>query len=386
MINTNTEFEILTPDGWSHFDGISETVSDDIYVLVAGSNSITATGNHRFLDANDCWITVKELYTFLFENKHVELKNGIVITSCTKTEKQHVYDPINVVSNSCYYANDVFVSHNSFLGSSNTLFSPNILLGLRKLEPIATELDGLMRIYKRPIEAHVYVLIVDVAQGRGQDNSTFNIIDITGERFEQVAVFTDNIISPLLLPDIIYKYANYYNCAWVIVESNDQGAIVCNGLHYDLDYENMFHDSVLKGASLGVKMTKKTKRIGCSNIKDIVEKHKLLIVDGPTIIEMSTFVADGNSYAASAGNHDDHVMNLVLFGWFTSTTFFTELNNDINLRTMLYAERERIEEDLVPFGEIDDGRREYDNYEGGFFWSCPQFKDEEFEHELIDSR
>ena len=58
-------------------------------------------------------------------------------------------------------------------------------------------------------------MTVDVAKGRGQDYSTFTIIDVSVDPFEQVAVFRDNNISPMLLPDITYKYATIYNEAYL---------------------------------------------------------------------------------------------------------------------------------------------------------------------------
>jgi hypothetical protein len=161
-------------------------------------------------------------------------------------------------------------------------------------------------------------------------------------------------MSPLLFPDLIYKYANAYNKAYVVVESNDAGQVVCNGLYYDLEYENVYVESYTKANAIGVTMTRKTKRIGCSNIKDIVEQNKLEIVDQETIIEMSTFVVKGNSYQASASNHDDLMMNLVMFGWFSTTMFFKEIS-DVDMKSMLYAEKvKQIEDDLLPFGVIND--------------------------------
>ena len=245
---------------------------------------------------------------------------------------------------------------NNFLGTSNTLISGDILLGLKASSPVMTQ--EALRMYERPQEGHDYIMTVDVAKGRGQDYSTFNIIDITQRPFKQVCVYQDNMISPLLFPDIIYKYAKTYNDAYVIIESNDQGAVVCNGLYYEWEYENMFVESALKANALGATMTKKVKRIGCSNIKDLVEQKKLDIVDTETIIEMSTFVAKGTSYEASDGNHDDLMMNLVLFGWFSTTDMFVNLT-DINIKQMLYADRmQAIEDDMVPFGIIDDGHEE----------------------------
>ena len=255
---------------------------------------------------------------------------------------------------------------NTFHGTGNTLISPEVLLGLKAKDPVRITRE--VRIYKDPIEDHEYMMFVDVAKGRGQDYSTFNIIDISVQPFEQVAVFQDNKISPLLFPDIIYKYANLYNEAYAVIENNDQGTVVCNGLYYDLEYENVFVESVVKSNSIGVTMTRKVKRIGCSNIKDMIEQHKLIINDPETIIELSTFEAKGSSYQASSGNHDDLVMNLVLFGWFSTNTFFAELT-DINMKSLLYSEKIRaMEEEIVPVGFFEDGREDKYEREGGVVW------------------
>ena len=215
-------------------------------------------------------------------------------------------------------------------------------------------------IYKEPIQGHTYVMTVDVAKGRGQDYSTFTIIDITTDTFEQVGTFRDNNISPMLLPDLIYKWANSYNEAYIIVESNDQGVVVCNGLYYDLEYENMFVESVVKKNSIGATMTRRVKRIGCSSIKDLIEQRKLTIHDANTIIEMTTFVAKGSSYQAVAPNHDDLMMNLVMFAWFTTTDIFSSIS-DIDMKNMLYKEQlQAIQDDMIPFGFIE-GTRGSDN-------------------------
>ena len=255
---------------------------------------------------------------------------------------------------------------NTFHGTGNTLISGDALLALKAKDPISINKN--IRIYAEPEEDKQYMMFVDVAKGRGQDHSTFNIIDITSRPFKQVCVFQDNSISPLLFPDVIYKYAKTYNNAYVIIESNDQGSVVCNGLYYELEYENVYVESLIKSNSIGVTMNKKIKRIGCSNIKDLIEQKKLEVVDSETIIELSTFISRGSSYEASAGNHDDLVMNLVMFGWFTTTPFFNELT-DINMKQLLYSEKVKaIEDDIVPIGVFNDGRKSNYELEGGQIW------------------
>jgi len=255
---------------------------------------------------------------------------------------------------------------NTFHGTSNTLINGDALLSLKAKDIIAIENN--IRIYETPSADKNYMMFVDVAKGRGQDYSTFSIIDITSRPFRQVCVFQDNNISPLLYPDVIYKYAKRYNEAYVIIESNDQGSVVCNGLYYDLEYENVYVESVVKANSIGVTMNRKIKRIGCSNIKDLIEQNKLQLADANTIVELSTFIARGSSYEASPGNHDDLVMNLVMFGWFSTTPFFNELT-DINMKQMLYSEKVKaMEDDIVPVGIFDDGNKKNQIIEDGHIW------------------
>ena len=255
---------------------------------------------------------------------------------------------------------------NTFFGTGDTLIHAETLLNLRRREPIKISNDQ-VRIYKEPIKGHQYTMTVDVARGRGQDYSTFNLIDISTNPFEQVAVYRNNTISPLLFPNIIYKYANLYNQALVVIESNDAGQVVCNGLYHDLEYENMFVESTIKNSGLGLNMTRKVKRIGCSAFKDLIEHGKINICDEDTILEISTFVAKGQSYEASEGNHDDLVMNYILFGFFVGTTYFSELT-DISIKKLMFEQRMlEIENDVVPFGIIDDGLEDtYEKTEDGW--------------------
>ena len=244
---------------------------------------------------------------------------------------------------------------NTFFGTGDTLINAETLMGFRAEPPLKLIEGNSVWIYKEPERDHQYVMTVDVSKGRGQDYSTFNLIDISTRPFKQVAVYRNNLISPLLFPNIIYKFAKVYNEAWVVIESNDQGTLVCNGLYYDLEYENMFIESAVKSNRLGVEINRKTKRIGCSGIKDLLEEKKLELVDQNTILECSTFISKGQSYEASDGNHDDLMMNLVMFGYFATGNYFSQLT-DVNIKTMMFEQQMKaIEEDVLPFGFIDDG-------------------------------
>jgi hypothetical protein len=244
---------------------------------------------------------------------------------------------------------------NTFFGTGDTLISAEALMELRAKQPKRHIEQGDGSVYSDPEKGKEYIMCVDVGKGRGQDYSTFTLIDISVKPFEQVAVYRNNTISPLLFPTIIYKYAKLYNNAYVIVESNDQGSLVANGLYQELEYDNVHMESAVKANAIGQAMTRRVKRLGCSGLKDLIETNKLKIYDEQTILEISTFVAKGNSYEASEGNNDDLIMNLVMFGYFAQTQFFNDMT-DINLKEMLFKQRmAEIEADIVPFGWVDDG-------------------------------
>lgn len=99
-----------------------------------------------------------------------------------------------------------------------------------------------------------------------------------------------------------------------------------------------------------------------------MEERKLLVFDAEIIQELSTFIERGNSYQADEGYHDDLAMCLVLFGWVTTNSFFGDLTN-VQVRQGLYnAEMREIENDLTPFGVIDNGIAPETEVFGGDLW------------------
>lgn len=240
---------------------------------------------------------------------------------------------------------------NSFIATGNTLFSTEALLELRHREPVEYYENNNMRIFKKPRKGNQYVLIADVGKGRGQDFSVATIIDITRTPFKQAAVYSNNNISPLLFPDIILKYAQAYNNAFCIVENNDQGMLVASALYYEHEYEHVYVSGT-KSSDVGLYVDKRNKRIGCSNIKDLIDMKKLEIYDQATIREMTTFIAKGDTFKAEEGNHDDHVMTLVIFAYIAGTPMFDN-EFDTKLRDFVYKEHaQAIQDDMLPFGVV----------------------------------
>ena len=253
-----------------------------------------------------------------------------------------------------------------FLGSANTLVNASKLRMMSYKEPIVKH-EGL-NVYENPVKDHNYIITADVARGTKNDASAFVVFDVSSIPYKVVASFKDNEIKPLLFPHKIHHVAKAYNNAYVLIEVNDIGEQVSNNLHFDLEYDNMIMcymrgragqvmGSGFSGgkASLGVRTTKAVKKVGCSNMKQLLETDKLLVDDFDIINELSTFIVHGNQFQAEEGSNDDLVMCLVLFSWATDQRYFKELT-DQDIRKRMYADnQDRIEQDMTPFGFIVDG-------------------------------
>ena len=253
-----------------------------------------------------------------------------------------------------------------FIGSTHTLINATKLRTMVFKTPIFSK-NGL-DVYEEPIKNALYCMIVDTAQGKDQDYSAISIFDISQIPYRQVAKYRSNKISPMLYPDIIFHIGKKYNMSWVLLEVNDVGSQVAETLHYDLEYENIIVTSMKgragqqvgggfgKNIQLGIRTSKQLKRIGCSTLKEMIESDKLIISDFDTISELTTFAVKNNSYEAEEGSNDDLAMTLVIFSWLVQQRYFKDLT-DLDIRKKLADEQMKaLEEDLLPFGIIDDGR------------------------------
>ena len=276
-----------------------------------------------------------------------------------------------------------------FLGSADTLISGSKLQGLAYNDPIERKKiagDNILDIYEQPIKGddnvaldHIYAMCVDVAEGKNQDSSAFSVFDISTTPYKQVAKYADSLISPILFPTVIYNTAKYYNDAYVLVEVNNTPQ-VADILHTDLEYENLLKVQTGnkkaqqisagfgRGVQMGVKMSPMVKRIGCYNLKTLVESNKLLTNDFDSISELSSFISDGSSWAAEEGKTDDLVMTMVLFSWLSTQKYFKDLVNH-DLRKQLQLEKlNQIDDEMIPAPVIDDGLDVPFILDGGDVW------------------
>ena len=253
-----------------------------------------------------------------------------------------------------------------FLGSADTLISPSKLQSIPFTDPLVSNAG--LDIHERVQEDHEYVITVDVARGIGGDYSAFIVYDITTMPYQIVAKYRNNEIKPVLFPSVIFQVAKQYNYPYILVEVNDIGDSIAATLNYDLEYPNVLMCAMRGRAGqivgqgfsgtktqLGVKMSITVKKQGCANLKAIIEDDKLTFKDFEIFQELTTFVQKKQAWEADEGYHDDLVMCMVIFAWLCMQDFFKELT-DHDVRRRIYEEqRNQIEQDMAPFGFIDDG-------------------------------
>ena len=123
-----------------------------------------------------------------------------------------------------------------------------------------------------------------------------------------------------------------------------------------------------------MRTTKQVKRIGCSTLKSLIEEDKLLIFDSDIISEFSTFVEQRGSFQADEGYHDDLIMSLVLFSWASNDPLFKDLMNANNRKALYKQKIVQIEEELTPFGLINDHQPEVYEVKDGDLWLHDSFQ------------
>ena len=277
-----------------------------------------------------------------------------------------------------------------FLGSVDTLISPSKLRIMPYDEPLK-EKRGLA-VFEDKKEEHNYIVTVDVTRGIGNDYSAFTVIDTTTLPYKMVARYKNNEIKPIIFPNIVVDVAKNYNNAYVLCEVNDIGGQVADIIQFDLEYENLLMAAMRgragqqlgqgfsgKKTQLGVKMSTAVKSVGCSNLKALIEEDKLIIPDYDTIAELTTFIQKGQSFAAEEGCNDDLAMCLVIFGWMAMQEYFKEMH-DNDVRARIYADqRDSIEQDMAPFGFVDDGLEE-DQFRDaqGDVWKAAEYGDKSY--------
>jgi hypothetical protein len=358
MFKLNKNIEVKTPYGFKSFSGIQKIYKPFYHWIIFDDGSeIKCSDNHSFGKEKIKASTIR--VDDLLQGKKV-VYNEIV------EEGIYLYDLLDVGEDNLYYSNNI-ISHNcEFLGSVDTLINAAKLRTLVYDDPLKRNAG--LDVYEHPKEENNYLITVDVARGIGNDYSAFIVFDITNFPYRIVAKYKNNEIKPMLFPSIIHEVAKGYNDSWLLIEVNDIGDQVASILHFDLEYDNVLMCAMRgragqivgsgfsgKKSQLGVRMTAAVKKLGCSNLRTLIEDDKLLVKDYDIISELTTFIQRKNSFEAEEGCNDDLAMCLVIFSWLVAQDYFKEMTNN-DVRKRIYEEQKnQIEQDMSPFGFIADG-------------------------------
>lgn len=356
LVLKDATYEILTENGFKPFSGVRRSKASSLCrVLFDNGVVIKSTLDHRFKLESGEFAFAKSLKP----GSRVSPRGAVVSIKLIDSVSEFVYDLVDVQGGHHYLTNSV-TSHNCvFMGSSDTLISGHKLQQLTFVDPIEFTED--LMIYEKPLEGHTYAITVDVGEGIGKDFSIISVFDITSSPYKHIAVFRNNVMPPLMLSTPVYNLAKQYNDAYVIVESNSVGKITADALYYDFEYENMLtgsvkdSENVVGSSHIGVRTTRKTKAIGCSSMKTMIESDTLMLYDFNTVSELTSFIKKGNSFEAESNKTDDIVMTLVIFSWFAAQPYFEDVTN-VNMRDTIKANFARLEDqNHTVFGFYDDG-------------------------------
>lgn len=321
-----------TPNGLNHFYDLWQAA-------LAGNGS-------KFVPYSATWESVKQrLYNDagVFDDGKEFKESEIADSSAEQFEQEHC---------------------GAFNGTAGTLING---FKLSKMTYIDVKPENQTYIFKEPEENHKYIMAIDSAEGRGQDYHAVQIIDVTRYPFEQVCVFHCNKTSHLLLPAVLLKLGTKYNNAYAYCELASTGSEVMGDLFRDLEYEYVIMDDT-KGTAgrreLGLKPTKRTKAVGCSALKDLVEKGQLILHHKETLNELRTFVEKGVSWEAEEGFHDDLVTSLVLFAYLTTQDRFGDfVEKEYKLGQDIFREEvNELLDSYEPFVIISDSNSSSEDY------------------------
>lgn len=176
---------------------------------------------------------------------------------------------------------------------------------------------GHLKVYKKHDPNDFgYVIGADVGHGiRGKDYTVATVLD---SHKNVVAVYR-SWVQPDYFAHVLAALGDLYNRAYIVVENNGPGLLVCSRLWHDLDYGEFYteeqedkitHQITVK---LGFNVNKKTKPAIIDKLRGDVRDENVRINDLTTLDEMRTYVLDeSGSYNAEGSANDDTVIALAL--------------------------------------------------------------------------
>jgi hypothetical protein len=158
-MKTNTEYEILSPEGFVDFLGIQKLKKKTREIFFTNGLTLRTSYNHKIFDFDGNEILVKNVK----KEDLIKSRDGyFIIEKVIDYEyESDVYDVVNAGELHLYFTNDI-VSHNcDFLGSGDGVIPGSVQQDISKnciREPKEKYMQGTFWQWKEPVQGHRYLM------------------------------------------------------------------------------------------------------------------------------------------------------------------------------------------------------------------------------------
>lgn len=324
----NTGYKVLTDSGWQDFAGVAVMGKTPTYELIFNDYelAVEVSPTHCFYTDQGVKISAQDLVL----GDVVQGKDGpLVLTSKEFYEDcSPVYTLVEVENGHKYYTNGILSKNCAFISDDETLIDSLTLSAMKSKDP--EFFTGQVRWYKEPEPNKTYLVALDPSLGTGGDYSAIEVFEIPG--MVQIAEWQHNKTPPRGQVKLLIGILNMLNdelssnpeqdgepSIYYTVENNTLGEAVLQVIEdtgSDMFPGVFVCEKKKPGSSRRFRKglnTDHTKKVNaCVKLKSLVETGRLSVNSQALIKQLKMFVANGSSFAAKSGEHDDLVMALVL--------------------------------------------------------------------------
>lgn len=344
-IKLNTEYEVLTPNGFKDFYAIKQIKKTYLKISFNNGEEIGITPNHIFV-INNVEILAKDIK---IGDKLQGIHDELIVISITPVDEfTDVYDLIEVDGGNIYYTNNI-LSHNcAFIGSGDNVIDAAILekqLQINVQDPIIKDSrwDSTLWIWKYPEEGHRYIGALDVSRGDSEDATGYSIIDF--DTFEQVLEYHGKV-PPDIAALIVDQYSKMYNALTTFDITGGMGIAAINKLkemnfpsklyHYDDDNDLTLFYGADSDKTPGINFASKNRRVQIVQaLEEAVCRGGFKIRSVRLINELKKFVFKNGKPDHMKGSHDDLIMALGMCLFVANTSFKRLSENTSTTKAML---------------------------------------------------
>lgn len=216
----------------------------------------------------------------------------------------------------------------AFLFSGRSVFDQEKISDWPTMLPVATEMDGRLKVWVQPKGGSRYVIGVDVAEGISVEapetsdkeaGSDWSVIEVLDWRTNQQVAEWRGKWPYHKLHEIIRDVGKKYNFAFVGVERNNHGLTVCANLPTVYPEDYIYTERVLdqknnkKRKRWGWVTTGTSKPLMIDDFSEVIDEETVTIHSKQLQKECRRFIInDDGSMGAQEGYHDDTVMAMAI--------------------------------------------------------------------------